>query len=428
MASDSLELWLRRLEELHPRSMDLGLDRVGAVAHRLELLPPACPVITVAGTNGKGTCIATMESLLGVLGKTAGAAVSPHLLRFNERIRVSGLEVDDSEIIGAFEAIDSARREISLTYFEFAMLAALLVFRQRNVDVALLEVGLGGRLDAANIVDPSVAVITSIALDHQEWLGDTRGAISVEKAGILRAGIPAVIADADPPPELESSVAVSQAVGVYLGRDFLVRVSGGHWQASLLGQDGRTRELPALPAGALLPNNVAAGLQALLLLGEEFDDNQLRAALAGLQPGGRRELRAYGGREYLLDVAHNPAAVGALCEFLRANPARGRTIGLFSAMADKDIHAMILACEGCFDGWLLADQPGLARAAPAADIAAILRSEGENVLGIHADIQHAVQFAETGLSTDDRLVIFGSFHTVAAAISQWSETMEKGRA
>lgn len=418
MNNSTLDSWLERLETIHPQAMDLGLQRVAGVAHDLKLLPPDCPVVTVAGTNGKGSCVAVMESMLTQAGKTPGAAVSPHLRRFNERIRIAGEPAGDEEIIAAFEAIEAARGAVTLTYFEFGMLASLLVFRQRGVDVMLLEVGLGGRLDAANIVDPDVAVITSIAMDHQQWLGDTRDAISREKAGILRPGIPAVIADPDPPVALKDCVDAQAARAVYLGSDFTVAETAGEWSATLRRPDGGALKLSAMPQGPLLPVNVAAGLQALLLLGETFEESAAQTAIRGLQPGGRRERRRVQGREYLLDVAHNPAAAEALCRYLGQNPVGGRTLAVFSAMADKDIRAIIRACHGAFDGWYLADQAGVARAASAEAIRELLLEQAEPVMASCNSVESAVAEAAATLAAADRLVVFGSFHTVAAALSE----------
>ncbi len=418
MNSSNLDSWLERLETIHPRAMDLGLERVASVADKLNLLPPGCPVVTVAGTNGKGSCVAVMEAMLTAQGQMPGAAVSPHLLRFNERIRIAGQPAVDEEIVDAFEAIEAARGSVTLTYFEFGLLASLLIFRQRGADTILLEVGLGGRLDAANIVDPDVAVITTIALDHQQWLGDTRDAISREKAGILRPGIPAVIADPDPPAALKACVDTLGARAVYLGSDFTIEETESEWSAALRRPDGGLRSLPAVIRGALLPINIAAGLQAILLLGETFEDSVVQAVVPGLQPGGRREQRSIQGRNYLLDVAHNPSAAGALGQFLEQHPVAGRTMALFSAMADKDIRAIIRACQGVFDGWYLADQPTVARAASAAVIRELLLEEAEAVLGSFESVDRAVAAAGAALSAGDRLVVFGSFHTVAAALSE----------
>ena len=212
MTSKTLAQWLQHLETLHPNEMELGLERVSQVADTLGLLPLSSPVVTVAGTNGKGSTVAVLESLLRECGFRPGAFTSPHFLRFNERIRVDGNEAQDEQLIAAFEAIEGVRDGVSLTYFEFSTLAALMVFEREEVDYVLLEVGLGGRLDSANMVDADIAVITSIDLDHQDWLGDTRGVIAREKAGIMREGKPVVIADPEPPGEL-LEVARDRAAG-----------------------------------------------------------------------------------------------------------------------------------------------------------------------------------------------------------------------
>ena len=228
MNKASLTQWLQRLETVHPMEIDLGLERVLTVAHTLQLLPLKQPVVTVAGTNGKGSTVAVMEALISEAGYRVGVFTSPHLLRFNERIRVAGVDASDAEIVHAFDLIDQARGAISLTYFEFAALAALLIFEASELDYVVLEVGLGGRLDAVNIVDASVAVITSIDLDHQGWLGNSRGEISREKAGILRRGCPVVIADANPPPELlDCVVDAAASPALYLGREFSVAAVDG---------------------------------------------------------------------------------------------------------------------------------------------------------------------------------------------------------
>lgn len=283
------EQWLQHLEGIHPTAIELGLERVSAVARKLELLPIAAPVVTVAGTNGKGSAVAVLEALLTERGRVTGTFTSPHLLRFNERIRVAAAEVSDAEIVTAFEAIEDARDGIKLTYFEFATLAALLVFRARQPDVVILEVGLGGRLDSVNIVDATVAVITGIDLDHQGWLGHTRSEIALEKAGILRRGKPLVIADPEPPAELMACAASRGAAPVLaLGRDFSVADGAGEWQGTLLRADRRPRRLPRQARGPLLPANICAALQAALLLGENFTDAEMDRALAAATPRGRR--------------------------------------------------------------------------------------------------------------------------------------------
>ena len=416
MSKASLRQWLARLETLHPDEMDLGLDRISAVAHALKLLPLSVPVITVSGTNGKGSTSAVLEATLVEVGQRVGVCSSPHFLRFNERIRVGGVEVGDGPIIDAFETIEAAREDISLTYFEFATLAALLVFRTLGVEFVILEVGLGGRLDAVNIVDAPVAVITSIELDHQQWLGDTRELIAVEKAGIFRRGQKAVIAEPDPPLSLLEAAREAGVDALYLGRDFHVESHPGRWRGILRNIDGSSRHLPELATAALLPVNICAALQALHCADVVFSDQQLSSALAGMNLPGRRERRELAGSEYILDVAHNPASVIKLLEFIDLTPCKGRTIALFSVMADKDVKAMVQSCAGRFDSWFLADQADNKRACAAADLAEILRGEGNQLVNVSSSIPQAFRCAQREMTGDDRLVIFGSFFTVAAVM------------
>jgi dihydrofolate synthase/folylpolyglutamate synthase len=414
MSNAALAQWLLRLESIHPREIELGLERVATVARKLALLPVLPPVITVGGTNGKGSTVSVLESLFREAGYRTGVFTSPHLLRFNERIRVDGEEVSDADIVEAFEAIDRARGAISLTYFEFATLAALLVFQARSPDVLVLEVGLGGRLDAVNIVDPSVAVITSIDLDHQAWLGDTRNAIAREKAGILRAGKPVVVADPDPPEELMRCIEeVGASPALFLGREFAVTIDNEKWRASVVGRDGSVRQLSSVECGSLLPENVCAAVQAVELLDLSVSDSLLRRALDHPGPPARRQLRRVGGAEYVLDVAHNPASVYKLHEYLYATRCNKRILCIFSAMSDKDIRGMVHAAGDIFDAWFLADQPGNPRAAVAADIAAVLQEAGHTMISVSKNLRQAFARAQSVATQGDRLVVFGSFYTVA---------------
>lgn len=413
MARQSLAQWLQRLEGLHPRAIELGLARVASVANELGLLPVPVPVVSVAGTNGKGSTVAVLEALLGASGRLAGAYTSPHLLRFNERIRVGGVEASDEEIVAAFERIDSARGNTSLTYFEFATLAALLVFRDRQVQVMVLEVGLGGRLDAVNIVDASVAVVTRIDLDHQDWLGDSLDSIAREKAGIMRSGRPVVIGDPQPPAALlDAAVAVGASPVLRQGHDFGFEPGrSGNWR----GRIG-DRVLPELPRGPLLPENILSALQAARLLGVEAGDRDLEELLSRTRPGGRCELRVIAGREYLLDVAHNPGSVYKMVEYSSSTYCKGKTISLFSVMADKDVQAMITAVGSHFEAWFVADQPGNTRAAAAADIAAALHVAGQGMVSVSKNLGQALRRAQGMMREGDRLVVFGSFSTVAAVL------------
>lgn len=425
MTEPTLVAWLARLEALYPQPIKLGLDRVAAVASTLGLLPVAVPVITVAGTNGKGSVVAALEALLQRAGVSVGAYTSPHLLRFNERIRIAGEEAADADIVAALEQVEAARGAVSLTYFEYTTLAALLLFRAGAVQVVVLEVGLGGRLDAVNIVDPTVAVITSIALDHQEWLGDSLDQIAREKAGILRAGRPAVIA-ATEPAGLIAAVEDSGARACWLGREFGFAPAGSQWQGWLQTSAGERRQLPVVQNQALLPANLCAALQALELLALPATDADIVAAVPALQLAGRRQRLSVAGLELILDVAHNPAAVDKLVEFIDATHCKGKTIAVFSAMADKDIRAMIDLAGERFTAWFLADQPGNARAAQAAAIAALLREAGQRMISVSKNLRQALARARSVMAPGDRVVVFGSFHTVAAAMSWLAKEQGQG--
>jgi len=411
----SLVQWLERLETLHPNEMDLGLERVSAVAHRLQLLPLAVPAITIAGTNGKGSTAAVLEALLEFGGKRVGSCGSPHFLSFNERIRVGGENVDDESIVQAFEQIDAAREEISLTYFEFATLAALLVFRAREVDVVILEVGLGGRLDAVNIVDASLAVITSIDLDHQQWLGASRDLIAVEKAGVFRPGQAVVIAEPDPPESLRSAVAESGVDALYLGVDFHIEQRDHNWAGKIRSKVGE-RVLPEIEMGPILPVNICAALQAAEILGQPLSDSDLLAALATVKLPGRRESQELAGRHYILDVAHNPASVNKLLDYINVTNCNRKTIALFSVMSDKDIEGILEPCSGHFDAWFLAEQPDNPRAAASSDLAEMLRSKGHQMISTSKNIHQAFRRAQSIMADGDTLVVFGSFFTVAAVM------------
>ncbi|MEM6583788.1 MAG: folylpolyglutamate synthase/dihydrofolate synthase family protein [Pseudomonadota bacterium] len=419
----SLNDWLSLLETLHPNPIDLGLERVSAVAARLSLLPIAAPVITVAGTNGKGSTVAVIEALLTEAGMRTGVFTSPHLVRYNERIRVGCEEATDEEIVAAFMAIEAARGDISLTYFEFSALAALEVCRARDVDVMILEVGLGGRLDAVNIVDARVAVITRIDLDHQQWLGDTRELIAIEKAGIMRANAAVVIGDTDPPASLlDCAQSVGAAPVRCIGEAFGIVHEGGQWQGRLRAKTGQTLTLSKMDRGSLLPENIVTALQASLELGWQFDALEAQSAVAKSQPKGRCQTIQLGGIELVLDVAHNPSAVYNLVAFLNLSHCSGKTICVFSSMNDKDIDGMIDAAGDCFDAWFLAEANGQTRVAAAQGIADLLHTRGQRVETISHSPAAAFRAARAALESGDRLVVFGSFVTVTAALMALEQT------
>ena len=414
MTRSTLGQWLQQLESLHPTEIELGLDRVRAVAERLALLPWAIPTITIAGTNGKGSVAASCETALTAMEVGVGVYTSPHFLAFNERIRVDGQAVPDAEIVAAFEQIDAARQCVSLTYFEFATLAALLIFRDRGLAIVVLEVGLGGRLDAVNIIDPTIAVITRIDIDHQAWLGDTRELIGAEKAGILRPDRPAVIADPDPPESLTPQGGASAYFR--LGQEWSARREGSGHQLQLQDAAGVPVAVALEGPLALQPENVGAALQALLLCGLAVATSPVRDAVAGISLTGRLQRESLASVDVVLDVAHNPAAVHKLHEYLVSNPCHGRTIALFCAMSDKDLHGMIRACSGAVDAWFLADLPEVPRAAAASDLAAQVHEAGGHMISVSKNIRQAWRRAFTLLGDGDRLVVFGSFFTVAGAL------------
>nr|WP_010133060.1 bifunctional tetrahydrofolate synthase/dihydrofolate synthase [Microbulbifer agarilyticus] len=408
-----LQSWLARLEQLHPTEIELGLERVSAVARALDVQTPARRVITVGGTNGKGSCVRTMEALLCAGGHSVGAYSSPHLLRFNERIRVNGEEVSDAQLIAAFEAVDAARGDISLTYFEFTTLAGLWLFKRADVEFALLEVGLGGRLDAVNLVDSDISIITSVAVDHEAWLGNDREVIGREKAGILRAGKTFVCADPQPP---ASVVDASRELGCdsfFIDHQFSL-IEGEY----LLKAEPELRI--GLPELRLPSSSVAAAITALALAGELPGAEQVCDVLAALQMPGRCQTARYQERDVLLDVGHNPAAAEYLARWLTRHPVSGRTVALVAVMADKDLDGLVAPLKKVVDYWYPALLPGNPRAADAAQVRAGLAAAGVaagQVAVASAPVAEQLELAIAGLGGEDRLLVFGSFFTVAEVLS-----------
>lgn len=403
----SLADWLAFLEQLHPKSIDLGLDRCREVASRLDLLKPKAKTITVAGTNGKGSTVAVMEQCLTHLGKSCGAFTSPHLLDFNERIRVNGLPVDDDEIVAAFQAIDEARSDISLSYFEFGALAALLIFDRHHVHYQLLEVGLGGRLDAVNIIDADVTIITSIGLDHQDWLGPDRETIAIEKCGVARSDRPCVVAELSPPDTLLPELGRIGAKTIAIGTDF-----------SLLNEQLRLPQcaepLQITAPNYLVASNVAAALTALSQLGLPLESDDVNAALSNVCVAGRRQVIDRGQCSYILDVAHNTEAIEQLMSFLEHQPCEGHRIALFAALSDKPIDAMISGLVDLIDEWHLPGGVGGERASDPA----LMATERLSQSTIHPDFDSAWNNVEASIAAGDQVVVFGSFFTVSEALSR----------
>ncbi|MHB1950768.1 MAG: bifunctional tetrahydrofolate synthase/dihydrofolate synthase [Acidiferrobacteraceae bacterium] len=410
-----LAYWLSRLETLHPSPMDLGLERVAQVQERLGLR--ACPfaIVSVAGTNGKGSVVAMLEAMYRAGGFRVGAYTSPHLFRFNERIRVDGADCSDGSIVQAFEQVEQARGDVSLTYFEFGTLAAAVLFRQRQVQVAVLEVGLGGRLDAVNAFDPDVAIVTSIGLDHQEYLGPDRESIAREKAGIFRAGRPAVCGDPEPPLTIDAEARRIGATLFQWGRDFAWRRDEDSWSWRCGG-----KVLPGLPLpvmrGIHQLHNAASAVMATELLRARFPVSaaDVRAGLMARLPA-RFEVRSLPGEpEVIFDVAHNGAAASSLAANLAAMPLKRRTLAVCGVLRDKPVEDIGRALAGSIDVWHLVTLPGI-RGAPASEIGARLRTAGAaGTLCAHPDPMTGFRAARAEASAEDRIVVFGSFLTVSA--------------
>ncbi|MDR6537001.1 bifunctional tetrahydrofolate synthase/dihydrofolate synthase [Variovorax soli] len=413
----SLADWLAHAEHLHPKNIELGLERVRAMAGKLGLVFD-CPVITVAGTNGKGSTCAMLESILMHAGYRTAVFTSPHLVHFEERLRLSGEAVKAEALAAHFEAVEQARGDMALTYFEFTTLALLLCAAAAQPEVAILEVGLGGRLDAVNMIDTDCAIITSIDLDHMEFLGPDRESIGFEKAGIMRAGRPAIVSDPVPP---QSVIAHAEAIGADLwrvGRDFNVSGDKQQWGWSGRGRRYSGLAYPAL-RGANQLVNAAGVLAALEALRPRLPvtAQAVRVGLASVELPGRFQI-VPGEPALVLDVAHNPHAVAALAENLDAMGFYPTTHGVFGVMADKDLAPMFARIGPMIDRWYFTDLP-TPRAARAADLQAHWQAQNARTdasSSAHANPVEALQAAIDRADPADRIVVFGSFFTVGAVL------------
>ncbi|AJY16804.1 MULTISPECIES: bifunctional tetrahydrofolate synthase/dihydrofolate synthase [Burkholderia] len=424
----TLDAWLSHLERAHPVGIDMGLTRIGQVKAALKL-EFACPVITVGGTNGKGSTCAFLETILVRAGYKVGCHTSPHLLEFNERARVNGEVVSDAELLPHFEAVEAARTSlpepVSLTYFEFTTLAILHLFASRGLDAVILEVGLGGRLDAVNIIDTDCAIVTSIDIDHTEYLGDTREKIAFEKAGIFRPGKPAICGDPAAPQTLVDHAAAIGADLWLVGRDFRYEAQPGaeRQQWSYIGRDKRYPAL-AYPAlrGANQLINASAALAALEALRPQLpvSAQDIRLGLANVELPGRFQVLP-GKPAIVLDVAHNPHAAAVLEQNLGNMGFFPYTYAVFGAMHDKDIDGVLRHLKGEIDHWCVTDLP-LPRAASAEQLEAALRNAGvqdgpDSSVTRYASPADAFSDALKRASENDRIVVFGSFHTVAGVMA-----------
>ncbi len=459
MPDRSLAEWLTLLEARHPAEIDLGLERVAAVWSTIQKerrqqgnaisLPIA---ITVAGTNGKGSCLASMQAVALAHGSRVGLFTSPHFLHYNERISVQGQPVDDETIVRAFDEIEAARGDISLTYFEFGTLAALVVFVDADLDLMLLEVGLGGRLDAINIIDADVAVVTSIALDHQAWLGDTRELIAAEKLGIARPSSPLVIAEADGPEGFDNMIAATGALPFVINKDFRLQLETDRFNLTLSPNHGfslagsslagsntlsnsasnsasngvsnvNPQSFQGLPSSGLMPSNKAAALQALSCAGFSLDADKVIAALDGLTLTGRQQKLIVSGCSVILDVAHNPAAAKALAKALP--PIKGRYLAVASVLNDKDWAGIVEPLSAIFAEWRVAEISASDRATKAQTLHEVLYNAGLSSSlfeSVEEAFKSALKEAAKEASKDDVIVVFGSFHTVSAVLNMQRES------
>jgi dihydrofolate synthase/folylpolyglutamate synthase len=425
-AARSLEQWLDYQTAVHPQAIDLGLDRLREVLNRLGWQQPKVPVITVAGTNGKGSVSGYCAAIMAAAGLRVGTFTSPHLRDYRERIRIHDRLVSAEELISAFERIEAARGKVGLTFFEFNTLAALLVFDAAQLDAWVLEIGMGGRLDAVNVVDPDVAVVVSIGLDHQEYLGTTLEAIGREKAGIFRRQRPAVLGSNDMPAVVEETARKVGAPLKRLGKEYVYEHRGASWHFR-----GSRWDLPQLPPPALPGEaqyaNAATSVAAL----EELDGRLVIPAAAVAQ--GLREMKLVArfqvivpttspGPTWILDVAHNPAAARVLGRNLREHAIAGRTLAVCGILADKDAVAVAAELRGCIDAWWCVTTEGergrsgvsLARMIEEA-VAAPVEAADSTPAGCAAALANAKPL--------DRVVVFGSFHVVGPALD-WLQANE----
>jgi dihydrofolate synthase/folylpolyglutamate synthase len=420
MLKRSLEEWLIEIEARHPSEIDLGLERISLVWELLKQeIPPSRSVtpvnITVAGTNGKGSCVEAMQALLMQHGYSVGAFTSPHFLHYSERIRIDGVAVSDKELIAAFELIEVVRSETSLTYFEFNALAALVIFRRADLDAVLLEVGLGGRLDAVNIIDADVAILSSVDLDHQDWLGDTRALIAREKLGIARQGKPLLVGEADLPDGFYETVRSIGASALYYGADFSIDNGGDSSQFSVnLKTNTGTLLILDITHGNLLPVNISLALQALVSAGFVVNARTCLEALKYLSLPGRQQRVKFQGVDLLLDVAHNPAAARVLAAKIPI--IKGTTYAVASVLNDKDWVGIVAEIHRSVDVWLLGKITDNHRAMETQRLVEVVYNSGAEAVcfeSVELAFDRAVQLTSPG----DQVVVFGSFHTVSAVLT-----------
>lgn len=416
MSTRTLAQWLDDQQRVSGAEIALGLDRIRRVWLRLGAPGIADVVISVAGTNGKGSTVAFVEAMARAAGLRVGAYTSPHLIRYNERVRIDGIDADDAALVAAFERIESVRDDVPLTFFEFGTLAALLLFADAKLDLAILEVGLGGRLDAVNVIDADAAIVTTIDLDHQDWLGRDRDTIGREKAGVLRAAKPAIIGERSPPMGLIDAARGVGARLVRAGIDYRVERRFGHWLWST-PQHRLELPMPRLAAAAQI-DNAAAAIAALHAVRGQLGWNPqamadgVRAARAAAR---MQRLLSPDGVELLVDVAHNPQAARQLADWLLDHPPGGNELAVFGALSDKDVAGISEVLMPVIDRWALV---GLDHVSPRGLGADELcrRSGFIGAVELHPDVDTALAVWRDARA-GDRIVAFGSFHIAGPSLA-----------
>ncbi|MFS8136808.1 MAG: bifunctional tetrahydrofolate synthase/dihydrofolate synthase [Thermomonas sp.] len=411
----TLEDWLAYIEQQHPKSIDMGLERVRAVAERMRLGTPGKRVITVGGTNGKGSTVAFIEAIARAHGWKVGAYTSPHLLAYNERVRINGINATDAELIAGFEVVDAARGDTPLTYFEYGTLCALWLFARAKLDLVVLEVGLGGRLDAVNIVEADASIITTVDLDHQDWLGNDIEAIGFEKAGIARPFKPLILGDDDPPASVLRHAYAIGAQAWRIGCDFFAEpIDDSHWRWR---EVGCVIELPMpLLSAPVQLRNAACAIAALRALRSRINNDDVAAGIANARIDGRLQQFQQDGVAIVVDVGHNPQAARAMSAWLAKQP-KLPTVAVYAALADKDVAGVVAALAWQVDAWHVA---GLEDAGPRGEqveaFARRLAGTAAQAATPHAEVQRALEAALQQVGAGGRVLVFGSFHTAAAAL------------
>ncbi|MEI7796058.1 MAG: bifunctional tetrahydrofolate synthase/dihydrofolate synthase [Methylococcaceae bacterium] len=411
---NTLSEWLTWQEGFHPHAIDLGLERVKRVFETLLPTKTSLLTITVAGTNGKGSTVAYLEEFYFAAGHKVGAYTSPHILRYNERIKINGKSVSDDIICAAFEQIDLARGDVSLSYFEFSTLAALLIFSQANVAVQILEVGLGGRLDAVNIVDAELAIVTSIAIDHVEWLGQTREEIGLEKAGIFRPNTPAIISDLKPPTSLIKHAVDQNTLLLRLGDTFFYTKHGETWTWQGLAQTISDLPPPALKGNHQYRNASAAILATQCLANRlPVSETSLKMGLKNVKLAGRFQL-IDGEIPILLDVGHNPQAVQTLVDYVNEHFSNRRIHAIFSIMKDKDIAGVLTLMKPVVTDWFFAPLPQNARAVTESTLRELFEQCEISAVNLgFSGFAQAFAAAKKHAQAGDLILVFGSFFLVS---------------